>query len=52
MIVAVVIVVAFATGTADDLPWGAIIGVFVVLAFAFGVARRRAARRGDEDDAR
>ena len=51
VIVAVVIVVAFATGTADDLPWGAIIGVLVVLAFAFGVARRRAALRGDEDDA-
>ena len=51
VIVAVVIVVAFATGTADDLPWGAIIGVLVVLAFAFGVARRRAALREDEDDA-
>ena len=51
VIVAVVIVVAFATGTADDLPWGAIIGVLVVLLFALGVARRRAALRGDEDDA-
>ncbi|MEZ0285761.1 MAG: hypothetical protein ACAH79_11065 [Thermoleophilia bacterium] len=51
VIVAVVIVVAFATGTADDLPWGAIIGVLVVLVFAFWVARRRAALREDEDDA-
>ena len=50
-IVAVVIVAAFATGTEDDLPWGAIIGVLVVLVFAFGVARRRAALREDEDDA-
>jgi LPXTG-motif cell wall-anchored protein len=51
VVVAAVIVVAVATGTADDLPWGAIIGVLVVLAFAFAVARRRAALRGDEDDA-
>ncbi len=44
------IVVAFATGTADELPWGAIIGVLLVLAFAFAVARRRAVLRGDEDE--
>ena len=50
-VVVVVITVAFATGTADDLPWGAIIGVLVVLAFAFAVARRRAAMRDDEDGA-
>ena len=50
-IVAAVIVVAFATGTEDDLPWGAIIGVLVVLAFAYAVARRRAALRDDEDEA-
>jgi hypothetical protein len=30
-IVAVVVLVAFATGTADDLPWGAIIGVLVLV---------------------
>jgi peptidoglycan/LPS O-acetylase OafA/YrhL len=50
VVVVAVIVVAFATGTADDLPWGAIIGVLVVLAFAFAVARRRAALRADEDE--
>jgi hypothetical protein len=49
--VAAVIVVAFTTGTEDDLPWGAIIGVLVVLAFAYAVARRRAALRDDEDEA-
>jgi LPXTG-motif cell wall-anchored protein len=50
-VVAAVIVAAFATGTEDDLPWGAIIGVVVVLAFGYAVARRRAALRGDEDEA-
>jgi hypothetical protein len=50
LVVVAVIVVAFATGTADDLPWGAIIGVLLVLAFAFAVARRRAVLRGDEDE--
>jgi hypothetical protein len=49
-VVVAVIVVAFATGTADELPWGAIIGVLVVLAFALAVARRRAAARGDEEE--
>jgi hypothetical protein len=51
LVVVAVIVVAFATGTAGDLPWGAIIGVLVVLGFALAVARRRAALREDEDDA-
>ena len=50
VVVVAVIVVAFATGTADELPWGAIIGVLLVLAFAFAVARRRAVLRGDEDE--
>jgi hypothetical protein len=45
-----VVVVAFATGTADDLPWGAIIGVLAVLAFAWVAMRRRAALAGDEED--
>jgi LPXTG-motif cell wall-anchored protein len=48
-IVAVVVLVAFATGTADDLPWGAIIGVVVVLGFAWIALRRRAAL-AEEDD--
>ena len=51
VVVAAVVVIAFATGTEDDLPWGAIIGVLVVLAFAYAVARRRAALRADEDEA-
>src|SRR5262245_45184045 len=45
-----VIVIAFGTGTADDLPWGAIIGVVAVLAFAWVVGRRRAALRRQDDD--
>ena len=49
-VVLVVIVIAAGTGTADDLPWGAIIGVFVVLAFAWVVGRRRAALRRQADD--
>jgi hypothetical protein len=48
-VVLAVIVVAFATGTADELPWGAIIGVLVVLAFAWVVGRRRAALRREDD---
>ena len=36
-----VVVVAAATGTADDLPWGAIIGVLVVMALAYVAGRRR-----------
>ncbi|MGD9573535.1 MAG: LPXTG cell wall anchor domain-containing protein [Thermoleophilia bacterium] len=38
---AVVIVVAFLTGTADDLPWGAIIGIGILLVAMAVVARRR-----------
>ncbi len=41
---AVVIAVAFVTGTADDLPWGAIIGLGVILAALVGGARRRERR--------
>jgi hypothetical protein len=44
-----VVVIAFATGTADDLPWGAIIGVLAVLAFAWVALRRRAALAEGED---
>ena len=44
-----VIVGAAATGTVDDLPWGAIIGVAVVMAFAYAAARRR--RIPPDDDA-
>ncbi len=43
-----VIVVAVATGTADDLPWGAIIGVLVVMAFAYVAGRRRIPPREDD----
>ncbi|HSJ73948.1 MAG TPA: hypothetical protein VK904_06495 [Miltoncostaeaceae bacterium] len=45
-----VVVVAVATGTADDLPWGAIIGVLAVLAFASVAMRRRAALRDGQDE--
>jgi LPXTG-motif cell wall-anchored protein len=41
LVVVCVVVVAFATGTADDLPWGAIIGVVVVLGAMVLTARRR-----------
>ena len=50
VVVAVVIVVAFATGTSDELPWGAIIGVLIILGVAWGVGRRRAALREEEDE--
>ena len=50
IVVVGVVLIAFATGTADDLPWGAIIGVLAVLAFAWVAMRRRAALRDGEDD--
>lgn len=46
-VVGVVIVVAFLTGTADDLPWGAVIGIGVVLA-AMALTSRRRRRRMDQ----
>jgi peptidoglycan/LPS O-acetylase OafA/YrhL len=42
IVVVAVIAVAFATGTADDLPWGAIAGVVVILAIMVVTGRRRA----------
>lgn len=50
VVVVAVTVAAFATGTADDLPWGAVIGVLAVLAFAYVAGRRRRMALGDEDD--
>ena len=50
-LVAGVIVVAFATGTADELPWGAIIGVLAVLAFAYVAGRRRGRIAAGDDEA-
>ncbi len=41
VLTAVVIVVAFLTGTADDLPWGAIIGIGILLVAMVFVSRRR-----------
>lgn len=41
VVIAVVVVVAFATGTAGDLPWGALAGVVVILAAMVLTARRR-----------
>lgn len=49
-LVAGVIAVAFATGTADELPWGAIIGVLAVLAFAYVAGRRRGRIAAGEDE--
>ncbi len=40
-LVAVVVAVAFLTGTSDDLPWGALIGVVVILGAMAATARRR-----------
>lgn len=51
VLIAGVIVVALATGTADQLPWGAMIGVVVIMAAAFVAGRRRARAFGDDDDA-
>jgi len=51
--VLVVVAVAFATGTADDLPWGALVGVVLVLGAMVLTARRRERMMRDafpEDD--
>ena len=49
-----VIVVAVLTGTADDLPWGALIGIGIVLVVMAAGARRRRRRMdeafGDDDE--
>ena len=47
-LVVVVVLVAAATGTAGDLPCGAIIGVLVVMAFAYVAGRRRIPPREDD----
>ncbi len=43
-LVVVVVAIAFITGTADDLPWGALIGVVVLLGAMAVTARRRERR--------
>jgi hypothetical protein len=49
--VAAVVAVALLTGTADDLPWGAVVGVVVIAAIALVVDRRRAAApQGEEGE--
>ena len=53
-LIVVVVAVAFLTGTADDLPWGALIGVVILLGAMLVTARRRERRMRDafpEDDA-
>lgn len=45
-----VLIVALATGTTDELPWGAIIGVAAVMVFAFVAGRRRARAFGAEEE--
>ena len=45
-----VVVVALATGTTDELPWGAIIGVAAIMAFAFVAGRRRARAFGPDEE--
>ena len=45
-----VLVIALATGTTDQLPWGAIIGVVAVMVFAFIAGRRRARAFGAEEE--
>jgi LPXTG-motif cell wall-anchored protein len=47
VVVAAVIVVAVLTGTADDLPWGALIGIGIVLVLMAVTARRRRRRMDD-----
>lgn len=44
ILVVAVVAIAFATGTADDLPWGALIGVVVLLGAMLVNARRRERR--------
>jgi hypothetical protein len=39
--VAAVVVVALLTGTADDLPWAAVIGVVIIAGIALVLERRR-----------
>lgn len=43
-----VVAVAFATGTADDLPWGAIAGIAVIMIVAYVVGGRRRMPPGDD----
>ena len=38
---AAVVVVALLTGTADDLPWAAVIGVVIIAGIALVLERRR-----------
>jgi len=44
VLVVVVVAIALATGTADDLPWGAVIGVVIILGAMVVTARRREQR--------
>lgn len=44
VLVVVVVAIAFLTGTSDDLPWGALIGVVIILG-AMGLTMRRRERR-------
>jgi ABC-type Fe3+-siderophore transport system permease subunit len=50
VMIAGVLIVALATGTTDELPWGAIVGVLVIMAFAFSIGRGRARALHDDDD--
>lgn len=43
-LIVVVVTIAFLTGTADDLPWGALIGVVILLGAMLVTARRRERR--------
>lgn len=44
VVIVAVVAIAFLTGTADDLPWGALIGVLVLLGAMLAAARRRERR--------
>jgi hypothetical protein len=50
LVIVVVVAVAFATGSSDDLPWGAIIGVLVIMAVAWVVGRRHALPADDDEE--
>jgi LPXTG-motif cell wall-anchored protein len=51
-VIVVVVAVAFATGSSDGLPWGAIIGVLVMMAVAWVVGRRHALPTDDDEEGR
>ncbi len=45
-----VFAIALITGTTDELPWGAIIGVLLIMGCAFVIGRRRSRALGPDGE--